>query len=83
MKKGHTFTVCRDIWQVAGKQGKPCWHAIEDHGTGGSGGAFDTKEEAEQWLYNHQKQHGIPDREIEWIGLEPQNAVEQMELAFL
>lgn len=74
----YTFTIRQSTWQMQGKIGRPCWHSDEFHGTGGSGCAHDTYEQAKQRLLDFQKLYGIPDNHITWVGLEPE--IEQGEL---
>lgn len=80
-KKKYTFSISEGVFQFKEKMGQPYWSAnMQSHfgSMGGFGCPCDTREEAEQRLYDYQDKHNIPDGDIEWVNIKPR--VAQMEL---
>lgn len=78
MREKWRFEVRKSFWRTGLKLGKSCWLSNADGYKRGQGCAFDTGEEAEEYLYRVQDEYGLEDSEIQWEGIEPR--IRQMEL---
>ena len=76
------FRVTESEWSCEPNKGKTCYLANADGKKEGQGCGFDTREEAEEYLYRLQDQKQLADKEILWEGIEPRRTMkaEQMEL---